>query len=41
MTEGEARPVTPTVEAKPKPPQVDDPRTAFDRNVGGPWVAGA
>jgi hypothetical protein len=35
------RPLTPAVEAKPKPPQADDPRSAFDRNVGGPWVAGS
>ena len=25
-------------ESKPKPPQPDDPRSTYDRNVGGPWV---
>jgi hypothetical protein len=25
-------------EAKPKPPEPDDPRPAFFRNAGGPWV---
>ena len=28
-----------TTEAKPKPPEPDDPRTSYDRNVGGPWSA--
>jgi hypothetical protein len=28
-----------STEAKPKPPQADDPRTNFDRNVGGPYIA--
>ena len=28
------RPIKGTVEAKPKPPQADDPRTANFRNVG-------
>jgi hypothetical protein len=27
-----------TTEAKPEPPQPDDPRSAYDRNVGGPWI---
>jgi hypothetical protein len=27
-----------TVEAKPEPPQADDPRTAHSRNVGGPYA---
>ena len=27
-----------TTEAKPKPPQPDDPRTSYDRGVGGPWI---
>ena len=27
-----------TVEAKPKPPQADDPRPSYWRDVGGPWV---
>ena len=31
-------PLTETVEQKPKPPEPDDPRTSYDRNVGGPWV---
>jgi hypothetical protein len=30
-------PVTETTEAKPKPPHPDDPRPAFERNVGGPY----
>ena len=29
-----------TVEAKPKPPQADDPRSALERNIGGPYGAG-
>jgi hypothetical protein len=29
-----------TVEAKPQPSPSDDPRTAYDKNVGGPWVGG-
>ncbi len=28
-----------TTESKPKPPEPDDPRTNYDRNVGGPWIA--
>ena len=31
-------PLKTSVEAKPKPPQPDDPRTTYDRNVGGPWI---
>lgn len=27
-----------TVEAHTRPAPADDPRTAFDKNVGGPWV---
>ncbi len=27
-----------TTEAKPKPPQPDDPRTSYDRSVSGPWI---
>lgn len=30
-------PLTATTEAKPKPPQADDPRT-YSRNVGSDWV---
>jgi hypothetical protein len=30
--------LTETVEQKPKPPEPDDPRTSYDRNVGGPWI---
>src|SRR4051794_1148466 len=30
-------PVKATVETKPKPPQPDDPRTPYERNIGGPW----
>jgi hypothetical protein len=29
-----------STEASARPPQPDDPRPAYDRNVGGPWVAG-
>ncbi len=25
-------------EAKPKPPQPDDPRPAYWQNTGGPWI---
>ena len=31
-------PLKETVEQKPKPPEPDDPRSSYDRNVGGPWV---
>ena len=31
-------PLKTSVESKPKPPQPGDPRTSYDRNVGGPWV---
>jgi len=31
-------PLKTTSEAKPKPSQPGDPRTSYDRNVGGPWV---
>ena len=34
------RPTTETVEAKPKPPQADDPRPAMWRDVGGPYAGG-
>jgi hypothetical protein len=37
---GRIDPVKATTEAKPKPPQADDPRSAYDRNVGGPYIAG-
>jgi hypothetical protein len=30
-------PVKATVETKPRPPEPDDPRTPYDRNIGGPW----
>ena len=30
-------PLGETTEAKPKPPQADDPRPALNRNVGGPY----
>ena len=32
-------PLKTAVESKPKPPQPGDPRTSYDRNVGGPWSA--
>jgi hypothetical protein len=31
-------PLKTTTEAHPQPAPADDPRSAFDRNVGGPWV---
>jgi hypothetical protein len=31
-------PLKTAVEAKPTPSPQDDPRTAFDRNIGGPWI---
>jgi hypothetical protein len=34
-----ADPLKATTEAKPKPPQADDVRSAYDRNVGGPYIA--
>jgi hypothetical protein len=30
-------PLKGTVETKPKPPQPDDPRSPYERNIGGPW----
>jgi hypothetical protein len=30
-------PVKATVESKPRPPEPDDPRTPYERNIGGPW----
>ena len=36
---GRVDPLKATTEAKPKPAQADDPRSAFDRNVGGPYIA--
>lgn len=33
-------PMKATVEAKPEPPDADDPRPAMWRDVGGPWTAG-
>jgi hypothetical protein len=34
----EIEPLGETTEAKPKPPQADDPRPSFHRNVGGPYA---
>lgn len=31
-------PLKTSVESKPRPPQPGDPRTSYDRGVGGPWV---
>jgi hypothetical protein len=31
-------PLKTTAEAKPKPPEPDDPRSSYERNVGGPWA---
>jgi len=31
-------PLKATVETKPKPPQPDDPRSAYERNVGGNYI---
>ena len=33
-----AQPTGTITEAKPKPPEPDDPRPAYWRNTGGPWV---
>jgi hypothetical protein len=35
---GVREPVKETTEAKPKPPQADDPRPSMWRNVGGPYA---
>jgi hypothetical protein len=35
---GPRGPVKETTEAKPKPPQADDPRPSMWRNVGGPYA---
>ena len=35
---GRVDPLKATTEAKPKPPQPEDPRSAYDRNVGGPYM---
>jgi hypothetical protein len=32
-------PLKTAVESHPRPP-ADDPRTSYDKNVGGPWVGG-
>jgi len=34
----EIQPLGETTEAKPTPPQADDPRPSFHRNVGGPYA---
>lgn len=34
----DVRPLRETTEQAPTPPQPDDPRTSFDRNVGGPYI---
>ncbi len=31
-------PLKATTEAKPKPSEPEDPRSSYNRNVGGPWV---
>jgi hypothetical protein len=33
-------PLKAVVEARPRPAPADDPRTSYDKNVGGPWVGG-
>ena len=33
-------PLSETSEARPRPPQADDPRPAFFRDVGGPYAGG-
>jgi hypothetical protein len=33
-------PLQATVEARPRPEPRDDPRTPFEKNVGGPWLPG-
>ncbi len=35
---GRVDPLKATTESKPRPPQADDPRSAYDRNVGGPYM---
>lgn len=34
-----SRPLTETTEERPAPPTPDDPRTSYERNVGGNWIA--
>ena len=34
------RPLGSATEAKPRPPQADDPRPPMWRDVGGPWAGG-
>ncbi len=31
-------PLKTSIEAKPEPRHPEDPRTSYDRNVGGPWI---
>ena len=38
--ENKAEGVHPETVAEERPPQGDDPRPAFWRNVGGPWAGG-
>jgi hypothetical protein len=33
-------PLNAVIDARPRPSPADDPRTSYDRNVGGPWVGG-
>ena len=33
-------PLNAVVEARPRPSPADDPRSSYDKNVGGPWVGG-
>jgi hypothetical protein len=32
-------PLNETIEERPAPPAPDDPRSSYERNVGGNWVA--
>lgn len=38
VTPPEGEPNHPETIAEEKPPMADDPRPAFDRNVGGPYI---
>jgi hypothetical protein len=33
-------PLHAAIETRPRPAPADDPRTLFDKNVGGPWAGG-
>ena len=31
-------PLNASIESDPRPPDAEDPRTTYDKNVGGPWA---